>query len=168
MNSDWPRWIKSSVAEHLAKLLDNAYLVVDGEKLPAILPNTRYEFRLNGPNVRECSKGEFQLNYDFNLLIISASNESDIYKIERLKGTGINSFCVSIPVFKYGTGTNDDQSQLGCLTRKSDISIRDFNFSGETVQHVAIDAEYKFEAIESKSTYEEALAIEVQQSLEDS
>lgn len=166
MNVDWPRWIKASVSQYFSVFLDNATLIVDGEKRPALQPNDRFELRFDGPDISQKTKGEYVLGYTINLLIISASNETDIYQLDRLKGTGANAFSVSIPVFRYGSGVNDTQEQIGCLTLKSDLNIRDFAYTGDSIYHVAIDAYYVFEILESSSVYQEALTLDFESVLE--
>ena len=158
MNTEWPRWIKASIAQHFSTFFT---IIVDGQRRPSIQPRERFELRFDGPDVSEKLQGEFQLGYVVNLLIISASNEEDIYKMDRLKGRGADPFITRIPIYKYGPALNDDGTLIGCITRKSDIDIKDFGYFADNVQHISINAYYLFEPFESYSQYEESLGLEL-------
>lgn len=166
MNSNWPRWIKASVVDHFSSILDSNVLLVDGQRRSATQANDRYELRFNGPNISQKTRNEYRLGYTINLLIVSSSNELDIYQMERYKGLGANAFSVSIPVYKYGPDPDDDQSMVGCLNLKSDLTIRDFGYGTETVYTIAIDAYYVFELLDSVSVYSEALILALEPNLE--
>jgi len=164
MNVDWPRWIKASVSDHFVTMLDG--ILVDGQRRGASQTNDRFELRFDGPDISQKSKGEYWLGFAVNLLIISASNENDIYQLDRYKGAGAAAFSTAIPVFRYGPGANDDQSLVGCVTLKTDLNIRDFGSKGDKVYHVAIDAYYVFEPVENFAVYQEALVFGVESDLE--
>jgi hypothetical protein len=161
MNVDWPRWIKASIIKHFLPYFGDRNLLVDGERRLGTQPNDRYELRFDGPDVSIKTRNEYRLGIMVNLLIVSSSNENDIYKLDRMKGTGLSPFTTSIAVFKYGNNVNDDQSQIGCLTLKSDLNLRDFGYKNDTIYHVAIDAYYLFEPTEQTAIYQEALTFDV-------
>lgn len=161
MNVDWPRWIKASIVKHFLPFFGDRNLLVDGERRLAMQPNDRYELHFDGPDVSIKTLHEYQLGIMVNLLIVSVSNENDIYKLDRMKGTGLSPFTRSIAVKRYGSGANDDQTQIGCLTLKSDLNVRDFGYKNDTIYHVAIDAYYLFEPTEGIATYQEALTLDL-------
>lgn len=159
MNSNWPRWIKASISSHFANLIGNANLIVVGERRYVDEKNDRFELKLNGPRVTNSTKNEYVLEYDVSLLIISTSNESNIYEMEDYKSIGINAFITSIPVY------DNNDALVDCLTLKSDIVVRDFGFVSGTVYHVAIDAIYVFEKVDPQ-LYHETLTLGSTHSLE--
>lgn len=166
MNVNWPRWIKASVADYFSSLLGNERLIIDGEKRPLDPKASIFELRFDGPDIQQNTRGEYNLGYTVNLLIRSSENEDDVYKLDYLKGIGANCFQTSIPIHKYGKQSSDDQSHIGCITLKTNIDVRDFGYTHETIYHVCIQGYYVFEPYERVSTYESTLAFDLNLSLE--
>lgn len=166
MNNNWPRWFKASIAQHFVTYFKHGELLIDGQKKPATQSNDRFELRFDGPDVSMKSLGEYVLGMQVSFLIVSSSNETDIYQIDTFKGAALDAFSVSIPLYKYGPGAGDTQAAIGCATLKSDINVRDLGYVSETVYKVAIDAYYVFEPIELTAVYYEALEFDTNVSIE--
>jgi hypothetical protein len=145
MDSNLQRWIKASVTDYFATFFDSSAFTVDGQIRRPTQPADRFELKLNGPDISERTASEYELSYDIRLLIISVRSSTDICKMERLKGQAVPAFAKTIPIYKYGSSPSDDQTLVGCLILRSNLSIRDFGTTDDTVYHTAIDAHYTFE-----------------------
>jgi len=145
MNINWPIWIKASVAKHFNDYRSGITLFVEGQKRPATEDNERFELRTNGPDVLQTGPLDYTLNTVINILITSVSNETNIYRMDALKGIILRAYTVNIPVYKY----DDDDTLLGCLQLKSDITIRDLGLRDTTLRQVAISAFYSIDLVSS-------------------
>jgi len=134
---NWPRWVQASVADHfkVAATAQGYPALVEGidERLTEFIESTdRVEIRINGPFIREMSKDYYQFIVDANILIFShmGGSSPNAYLGTEMTGFMAQAASQSIPVFKYGTGVDDDQSLIGCLSlRRGDSeSVRVFHF----------------------------------------
>lgn len=145
MNANWPQWIKASVAKQFNDNRGGITLFVEGQKRPATEDRERFELRLNGPDYKQTGPSAYTLDTVVNLLITSVSNETNIYRMDALKGIILAAFSSSIPVYKYG----DDDTLLGCLQLKSQIDIRDLGLRDTTLRQVSISAFYSIDLVSS-------------------
>ncbi len=115
------RWLTASINKHFASLLGNdIYIFFEGEQRDT-RDKTRYlEVRNDGPFIRELSAGYFNFYMEINVLVTSAVNDQNLYGIQTDTGLVLEAMKTSIPVYRYGTGTDDDQSLVGCFTLISD------------------------------------------------
>jgi hypothetical protein len=134
---NWPRWVQASVADHfkVAATAQQYPALVEGidERLTSFIESpSRIEIRVNGPFIREMSRGYYYFGVDANILIFSymGGKSPNAYEGTEMAGYMAQAASLSIPVYKYGTGVEDDQSLIGCLTlrRGNDESIRVFHF----------------------------------------
>jgi len=142
MNKHWPRWVKSSIAKHFqTSLPSEVKLVVEGESdHPDV---TRYELRIDGPNISETTKGRFTLTVYINLLVQVEMTQSDLYAFDRILGEGLPCFTTSIPIYKYGSGVDDNGELLGCFDQiTSVITERYDQESPKGLQCGTIEASY--------------------------
>jgi len=84
------------------------------------------EFRVDGPGVRQLTKREYVWEIEINVLLHGAVDVRYSDEIEKMLGVFAAAFEDAIPVYRYGDGVRDDQSQIGCL--------RLFSEKGEEVQ----------------------------------
>lgn len=113
---NWVRWIKASFAKHFDTNKDDTFLHVEGFERATEGKSDWLELRMDGPYLKEHTKGEWLLETEFNILICVMMNASNAYRMETLTGrvAGICEKC--IPVYKYGDTDADDQSLLGYCT----------------------------------------------------
>lgn len=162
MNVDWPRWIKASFATHFYNVLGGYQLIIEGQKVPEDQANDRFEVRFDGPDITQGTKPEYYLDYIVDMLITSVSNETDIYNMERLKGQAANAYITQIPVYKYG----DTGEHVGCMTRKTNIDIKDFGIRVGNLHQAAVRAMYRFESISLYSIYEVSVELDTSLAVE--
>lgn len=150
MNANWPRWIYASCANHFATILKaKGYKVfIEGMIRETELQSDYIEFRLDGPYIEEPSANYFCIYAEIDILIVHFKS-ADIYAIQRMCGDVMAAFC-AIPLYKYGTGDDDNQSQFGCLTLVNTLSeknsVRVTNFGqmgpGQLMMRSSVDGHY--------------------------
>lgn len=134
---NWPRWVQASVADHFKQVCtaQGFPALVEGidERTTAFMESPdRIEIRVNGPFIKELSAGYWQFLVDANILISSHMGGAlpNAYFGTEMTGYMAQAASQPISVFKYGTGVDDDQSLIGCLTlrRGNDESIKVYHF----------------------------------------
>jgi hypothetical protein len=116
INKHWPRWVFASVSEHFESRKQNLFFTVEGDEQKTQEQTDYFELRMNGPSVLKYS-GYHRLEIVINVLVVSKNNLTDIHTILRNVGIVTEAFTDFIPVYKYGSGVDDDQEFLGCLVR---------------------------------------------------
>ncbi len=111
-NSNWSRWVKSSCARHFKDCNSN-YFVEGFERDTNGLPEW-VEFRIDGPYLKESTRGQWKLNIEINILI-SVTGGQDSYRIERIEGDVTKHFLDCLEIYKLGQDEADDGSLLGCF-----------------------------------------------------
>ena len=153
---NWPRWVQASVADHF-KTVCNARgypsLVegIDERETDFIESSDRIEIRVNGPFTEEKSKGYWHFEVFVNLLISSHMGGSlpNAYLGTEMAGYMAQAASDPIPVFKYGNGVDDDQSQIGCLAigRGKSDSVKVIHFGEinkeDRLRQFAVDVNYE-------------------------
>lgn len=134
---NWPRWVQASVADHFKTACNNRSYpsLVEGidERLTSFMEETdRIEIRVNGPHIKELSQNYYQFYVDVNILIFSHMGgvSPNAYLGTEMAGYMAQAASQPIPIYKYGTGADDDQSLIGCLTlrRGKDESVKVYHF----------------------------------------
>lgn len=115
INKNWPRWVFASVSKHIDDRKDGLTLFIEGQHRDTEGLVDFLELRVDGPNFTEVSRGCFHFFVEVNILVQSAMDDSNFHRIHTDVGIAAAALTSSIPVFKYGTGVDDDQSLLGCL-----------------------------------------------------
>lgn len=134
---NWPRWVQASVGDHFKTAANNI-------SIPSLLEGIdertttfqdapeRIEIRINGPFIKEQSNGYWHFDVDVNILIFShmGGELPNAYSGTDIAGAMALAADTPIPIYKYGTGGNDDQSLIGCLTlrQESKESVKVFHF----------------------------------------
>ncbi len=134
---NWPRWVQASVMDHfkIAATAQSFVSLLEGveERTTAFMeaPN-RLEIRINGPFIAEVSANFWHFDVDVNILIFShmGGQLPNAYEGTDMAGFMAEAASQSIPIKKYGTGGQDDQSLIGCLALKSGRkeSVKVFHF----------------------------------------
>jgi len=117
VNKNWPRWIYSSVAKHFSDkcIADGLPIYIETSPRDTNKLQDWVEFRLDGPFFTGHTKNEWGIIIEVNLVISSAKNERNNYRVFTNQGLICGYFAQEIPVFKLGVGVDDDQSLLTCL-----------------------------------------------------
>jgi len=147
-NENWPRWISSSIAKHFDGYRQGVRLFVEGQDRDTEKETEFFELRTNGPFITEVSRGNYRCDVTVNTLV-QATGESDIYKIQRYAGKILLAY-ITIPIYRYGEGAEDDETLLGCLKlvrnypRDEQIKI---NYFGKiqpqtNLYQASVDADY--------------------------
>jgi hypothetical protein len=111
----WPRWIAASVARHVDDRRRGLPLFLEGMDHVEGQPEW-IEVRVDGPYILEPSKGWFEVAVEVNVLVCTAKDAVNLYRHHDNVGTVAQAMNGPIGVFKLGTGADDDQTLLGCLT----------------------------------------------------
>ena len=109
-----PRWIFASTGKHFDSLKQTLNLYIEGQHRATREEKDFAELRVDGPHLTELSKGYWRFYSEINILVQSAMDDSDYHRIWRDIGI-INSAFTNFIVYKYGDGSDDDSSQLGCM-----------------------------------------------------
>lgn len=121
---DWthfPRWIAASVAYHFESQVEcKTYLETDCKDVERY--SQYLEVRIDGPYLTTVSKGYHKLVCPVNILASVKKDVEDVYAIHRLLGKVFNLF-TTIPILRYGTSSDDDDSQIGCLVLDSEEQL---------------------------------------------
>ena len=123
MNPNWTRWIHANLNKYVKTELEklNVFVFFEGQSREALADQKDYvEFRWNGPEAREFSKGYWELDVNLNFVINSATNREDTYTHKVIVGKVQSILVNSISVLKLGDTVDDDQQLLGCLQLKVD------------------------------------------------
>jgi len=110
----------------------------------------RVEIRLNGPFTQEISKGYHRIHVDINVLLSShmEGQTKNAYQLDNNLGVFHNAMDGVIAVYRLGTGVEDDESLLMCLSPrpgKSDsIRVIDFGQIDKTdrIRQGVVDGRY--------------------------
>lgn len=154
-NPNWTRWIHSSVAIFLKEVADDNNLpaLVEGidDRDDEFMEETdRVEIRVNGPFTQELSAGYHRIYVDVNCLFMSRMDGEgkNAYDLDRFLGIFHEAMDGNIPIFRHGTGPDDDGELLGCLSPrpgKSD-SIKVLQFGQldrvDRIREAMVDARY--------------------------
>lgn len=125
-NSNWARWIHVSVGETLSQVAIDAGIAVLVEGINERDPefseaSDRVEIRVNGPFTQEQSHDCHKIHVDINVLVNSDFDGvgKSAYQLDTILGLYHEAMDGIIPVYRYGTGPDDDDSLVGCLRPRS-------------------------------------------------
>lgn len=128
MNVNLPRWIFSSMSEHFRTIAPSGvrYFVEGVDEEEALdFQSDSMLFRMDGPIAHQSSGGEEWYRVEIQVLLtdlvgLTNDNAYDIYSWAGIvQGDMLNN---SLPVYRYGSGPEDDQSLVGCL--EPDTTVR--------------------------------------------
>lgn len=125
---NWARWIFASISRHFADAASVATipLFIEGQHRDTRELKDFFELRVDGPNLREVSKGCWLLRVEINVLVQSTMDDDNYHRIHQNVGICSVAFDKVINVYRKGTGPFDDQSFVGCLRLLQDRERRDY------------------------------------------
>ena len=128
MNANLARWTAASINVYFKAVADNISLTyfVEGvdERDSSTMLEEHAELRLSGPFIREISNGYWRVHVDVNIMLTDQMKMSTegAYDIHDWGGAFLTAMMEPIPVYRLGTGGEDDQSLVGCLTQRTGFS----------------------------------------------
>ncbi len=155
MDENLARWVFSSIAVYFSNIATGLSVpfLVEGidERETDIMESDHAELRVNGPFIKELSHNYWQIFVDINILLTDhmAMTQEDAYEIIQRCGTFQQAMFIPIPVKKYGTGVDDDGTQIGCLTlrktKNDNVKIIHFGQISrvDRIRQSVIDGRYK-------------------------
>ena len=113
------RWIFASTSKYFGEVAanNNLHYFVEGTIRETEEHQKYIEFRLNGPNFTQLSKGLYKLDIEINILWSFNQDDEDFHEPERIKGILIDAMD-DICVYKFGDGPYDDDSFVDTLRLK--------------------------------------------------
>lgn len=115
LNPNWQRWILSSCAKYFGDQADGTKFYVEGDTINFVDDQQWVEFRTDGLSTQELTNNYFRIDLCINLLLNDVIVKTDLYTLQRLVGKFQSMFGSSIPIYKYGSGVDDDGTLLCCL-----------------------------------------------------
>ncbi len=150
-NKNWPRWIFASVSKHFYDNRDGIAIYVEGQHRDTKDNKDFFEIRVDGPYFTEYSKGYWRCYTEVNILVQSAMDNVNFHRIHTNVGIVAAAFTNAIPVYKYGSGDDDDDTLLGCMQLVSDyrgkerIQINHFGIIDKNVNLMQASVEGHYE-----------------------
>jgi len=120
MNENLARWINISIAKHFepfAAGFSLPYFVEGVDERDDEVGEDHVEQRITGPQYREKGNGKYEVTVGINFLFTALMDMAgaDSYRLDRWAGKYSEEMMEVVPIYKYGTGADDDQSFIGCL-----------------------------------------------------
>lgn len=106
----WDRWIKASVAKHFKPCNENIF--VEGFSRNTEKLKDWVEVRMDGPYIRETTKGMWHVQIEVNLLVV-VNEQENAYRMEELKGKVARRFLSCLNIYRLGEKEPDDNTLLG-------------------------------------------------------
>lgn len=136
MDKNLARWIFQSIVVHFqstASGLSLPYYVEGIDEMDDDIQRANHvELRITGPIIKEVSNGYFTVDVAINMLFtkLMDSRDADAYELMRWTGEFANVMLDPIPIYKKGTGADDDDSLVGCIEVKkgSNEAVRVWHF----------------------------------------
>lgn len=123
MNPNWPRWIFASVTKYFVDTL-NVEVFVHGTNRPTPQSPEFVELIVNGPMMEPLS-GEVKIIVPVTFWYKVSMSEVNFHRKYTLAGEVAAAFqCIRL--FRYGTGSDDDNEQFGILTAPEEVSIHHY------------------------------------------
>jgi len=116
VNVNWSRWIFASITKHFYDNLNASLKVyVEGQRRVNLRDQENFcEVRVDGPYLTEVSKGNYRIYSEVNVVVQHHMSDSNWHTIHTNIGLVQGAF-TTIPIYKYGSGVQDDDSLLCCL-----------------------------------------------------
>ena len=136
MDENLARWIFQSLASHFNSVADGISLLyfVNGidERSNDTMQENHVELRVSGPELKEISKGYYSIKVIVNLLFTKNMDEVSADAFDLIQWTGVFATVMlqPIPIYKKGSGVEDDDTLIGCLQvhKGRNDAVRVFHF----------------------------------------
>ena len=119
------RWIMASVAEHFNARRQGLTMFIEGQLRATKTLKDFIELRVDGPYFIELSKGYWEVYIEINVLVQSAQDQTNYHRIYESVGIVTAAFEHIIQIFRFGTGSDDDGTLVGCMRLKGDKDERE-------------------------------------------
>lgn len=133
--TDISKWLYNSVCEHFSTKVHSEVfpMHIQGQDIEQDEKRKKdfFEIRTDGPHLSRLSPTRFDLEYQVNTLIHSTLDDKSFDRPYVDMGKVLPAF-LSIPIYKYGGGPqDDDETLIGCLRvtkqgRKDAIRVSQF------------------------------------------
>lgn len=116
MRKHWNRWVYNSIAKHFATMAttNDLYLYLAGRSDETDKHEEFIELKISGPQVTEVSKNYFKLDVIIDIIYSVHLVPEDGYRAQKVAGL-IEEAVTDICIYKYGNGSDDDDSLLGTM-----------------------------------------------------
>lgn len=136
MDKNLARWIYQSIVVHFQSTASGLSLpyYIDGidEIDDDVMRANHVELRITGPTIKEVSNGYFTVDVVINFLFtkLMEARDADVFDLIQWTGEFARVMLDPVPVYKKGTGVDDDGSLIGCLEVKkgSNEAVRVWHF----------------------------------------
>jgi hypothetical protein len=136
MDKNLARWIFQSLASHFKSVADGITLLyfVEGidERSNDTMQENHVELRVTGPELKEVSKGYYNVKVVVNFLFTKNMDEVGADAFDLIQWTGVfaDEMLEPIPIYKKGSGVEDDGALVGCLQvhKGRNDAVRVFHF----------------------------------------
>ena len=137
MDKNLSRWIFQSIAVHFKSTANGISLpyFVEGihERSDGTMRDSHVELRVSGPEFKEVSNGEYNVKVVINFLFTKNMDERSADAFDLIQWTGVfaDAMLDPIPIYKFGTGPEDDDDVLvGCLRvhKGKNEAVRTYHF----------------------------------------
>jgi predicted transport protein len=129
MNHNWARWIFASVSSFFDSKKSTLDMFVEGTDMLGRRKDKDYiEFRMNGPSGTEVSKAYWRLDFEVNVLVCSLKDEKNFHRLLSNIGIVTSMFFGAIPIYKLGSGPDDDPKEMleDCAVREEEIRVNQY------------------------------------------
>ena len=137
MDQNLARWLFQSIVVHFQSTASGLSLPYYIEGVDEISDDNmradHVELRVTGPNYKEVSNGFYTVDIVINFLFTKQMDISgaDAFDIVRWTGEFANVMLEPVPIYKIGTGVDDDPNELvGCIQVKKgrNEAVRIYHF----------------------------------------
>ena len=121
MDKNLARWIFQSIAKHFVATANGLSLpyFVEGidERTDDNMRVSHVELRVTGPETKETSKGFYTVKCVINFMFTKNMDEASANAFDIIQWTGVFAQVMQepIPIYKLGSGSEDDGTLVGCL-----------------------------------------------------
>jgi len=123
------RWIYASIYKHVEGFKGEYSLYMEADERNVMDFPKFAELRIDGPKIRTAQRRYKKYSVEINILCSTHTHPVDLYAHQNIVGHFARALEKDIPVYRYGDGTLDDGSLVGCF-----VPQRHWK------EHVAIDS----------------------------
>jgi hypothetical protein len=116
MNTNWARWLTISAYKAFQTMADanDLHMFIEGQERETQDHVQYFEVRTDGPHIKKVSSNYFKLDFEINVLFSVHMSKVTMYGPQELAGL-LEVAMTDICVYRYGDGSDDDDTLLGVL-----------------------------------------------------
>lgn len=151
LHTEWVRWCYESINKHFDDLKGEYNLYIEGDERTTQDDAEFAELRIDGPFIMTPQKYLHYLDVEINILCQTHVDSKNHYRAQVMVGWFARAFRNLISVYKYGDGSLDDGSLLGCFhlqrNRDEKIDVGHFGIirSDTKILQSTIEGHYRLE-----------------------